>query len=147
MAVTAVVTVSPTAVEDESRAVVTCTISNSGTSDVTVTAVEPYVVVESTTAQNVPAAFGRFLTGTAIVPASGSLALKAGLILHGSPIASDEMWEDYTVGATVYLTDRTEVTATTAVLEDSSGPANPAYAGRLWFDDMERSGMVATILY
>lgn len=119
MAITAVVTLTPSAVTNPLAFDVGCAISNSGSDDVNVTGVHPTCATASGPAATVLMGKPLISPGqNVIVPASGSLTLHWGCYLpapRGSSagFASTPSSQTYTIGATILTSDGSLTNATT----------------------------------
>lgn len=128
MAITATIAVSSATAKNEQRVGVACTVSNSGSSAVNVTAIVPKMVVNGTTPQTCSVALGAPNTGpgmTVSVAASGSTIFYWDVLAH-APQSGYGLAEAasvvYSVGATIYTSDGsiTAATATTVTVTPNS---------------------------
>jgi len=123
MAITAAMSLGSSTCKSEQVVTATCTISNSGSTAVNVTAVQPTMTPTGQTQQSVAALPGLPPVGGAFpttVPASGSLAISWPVVAH-SPVTSYNVGAEpssfaYDCGAIVYTTDGSVTSATVATL-------------------------------
>jgi hypothetical protein len=126
MAITAAITLSSATVTAGQKVTATCTVSNSGGSAVTVTAIRPMLSPQNSTSENTSGAQGTVPLGpgmTTSVAASGSTAFTYDVIPfaptsgYGLAMPASQV---YDVGATVYTSDGavTDATSTTLTAAD-----------------------------
>lgn len=118
MAITATIALTPSSVAAGASAPVTATltISNSGSDDVTVRSVIPIATPHGLTNGSVPIGVGTPALGPnqrLLVPASGSLVMTFGLVVHG-PQADGTHY--YDIGAEVLTSDGSITRPTVATL-------------------------------
>lgn len=128
MAITAAITLSSATATAGQKVTVTCTVSNSAGSAVTVTDIRPMVSPQGSTAETTASSPGVPALGpgmTVSVAGSGSTAFSYDMIAHaptsGLGLAMPA-FQVYDIGATVYTSDGaiTDATSTTLTVSNPS---------------------------
>lgn len=127
MAITAAITLSASTINANQKTTATCTVTNSGSSAVNVTAMTPFAAPTGTTKQSVSCAVGMPPLGpgmTVAVPgSSGTLAVLFDVIPQApqaNTTAPGQVAEptsfQYDIGCYVYTSDGSQVAATVATV-------------------------------
>lgn len=123
MSISAAITLSSATAKSEQPVTATCTVTNTGSVAVNVTAIVPSITPHSATYQSVAANAGMPGVGgafaTSVPGSSGTLAITFPVVAHapGSTYQNAEPSSFvYDVGATVYTSDGSATAATTTTL-------------------------------
>lgn len=149
MAITATLTASPEGVMANQKFELTCTVSNSGASDVNVTSITPSITPYNSSVQSCAAAVGlpAFAPGQSVdVAASGSRAFRfKGVIYAPTDEDTGLMFAHYQAHVAVVTSDGSAVAETTAPIVTCIENIQAANSGKLWFNEFENSGRIAAL--